>query len=143
MAVYLDTSVVMSMFIVDAHSPDARSWLARNTQPLTFSDWTAAEFTSAAAVTARAAFSPGLRAAAEQAFNAWIAQRGGALAVTSADVRQARVLMNSTREPLRASDALHLAVVRRTGDTLAVFDVGMARAATALGIPVEDLSPHP
>jgi predicted nucleic acid-binding protein len=143
LAVYLDTSVVMSMFIVDAHSPDARSWLARNTQPLTFSDWTAAEFTSAAAVTARAAFSPGLRAAAEQAFNAWIAQRGGALAVTSADVRQARVLINSTREPLRASDALHLAVVRRTGDTLAVFDVGMARAATALGIPVEDLSPHP
>jgi predicted nucleic acid-binding protein len=143
LAVYLDTSVVMSMFIVDVHSPDARSWLARNTQPLTFSDWTAAEFTSAAAVTARAAFSPGLRAAAEQAFNAWIAQRGGALAVTSADVRQARVLINSTREPLRASDALHLAVVRRTGDTLAVFDVGMARAATALGIPVEDLSPHP
>jgi uncharacterized protein len=143
LAVYLDTSVVMSMFIVDAHSPDARSWLARNTQPLTFSDWTAAEFTSAAALTARAAFSPGLRVAAEQAFNAWIAQRGGALAVTSADVRQARVLINSTREPLRASDALHLAVVRRTGDTLAVFDVGMARAATALGIPVEDLSPHP
>jgi uncharacterized protein len=143
LAIYLDTSVVMSMFIIDAHSHDARSWLARNTQPLTFSDWTAAEFTSAAAVAARATLSPGVRASAEQAFSAWVALRGGALAVTSADVRQARVLMNSTREPLRASDALHLAVVQRTGDTLAAFDIGMARAATALGIPVEDLSPHP
>jgi predicted nucleic acid-binding protein len=142
LAVYLDTSVVMSMFVVDAHSRDARSWLARNTQPLTFSDWTAAEFSSAAAVAARAARSPGLRISAERAFNTWIAQRGGALAVMSADVKQARSLMNSTSEPLRASDALHLAVVQRSGDTLAAFDVGMARAAVDLGIPVEDLSPH-
>jgi uncharacterized protein len=141
--VYLDTSVVVSMFIVDAHTPDATAWLARNTQALSFSDWTATEFTSAVAVAARSAVSPGLRAAAEQAFNAWIAQRGGALAVTPGDVRQARLLMNSIRDPLRASDALHLAVVQRVGDSLATFDGEMGRAATALGLQVEDLSPHP
>jgi predicted nucleic acid-binding protein len=143
LAVYLDTSVVMSMFIVDAHTQVARTWLARNAKPLEISDWTAAEFTSAAAVVARSAISPGLRASAEQAFDTWLVQRGGALAVTSADIRQARVLISSTRQPLRASNAVHLAVVQRIGDSLATFDLGMSRAAVDLGIPVEDLSPHP
>jgi hypothetical protein len=65
---------------------------------------------------------------------------------TCSDATVGRILkrlMNQTGAPLRASEALHLAIARRTGHTLATFDSGMRRAAEDIGLPVEDLSPHP
>ncbi len=132
------------MFVTDAHSRFVAGWLARSPRAVTFSDWTVAEFTSVLGVVSRAGrIQTAARAAAEAALDTWIGQHGSALAVVSMDVRNARALMNQTGAPLRASDALHLAIARRTGHTLATFDIGMRRAAEDIGLPVEDLSPHP
>lgn len=54
------------------------------------------------------------------------------------DVRYSTELLRGFDKNLRAPDALHLAIVRRLGATLATFDVGMAAAARGLGIEVLD-----
>ena len=132
------------MFVADAHSPSVVGWLSAEPRAVTLSDWTVAEFISVLGVATRGGrIRTAAKHAAEQALDTWIGQHGSALAVLSEDVRRARVLMNQTGLPLRASDALHLAVARRTGHVLATFDAGMRRAAEDLGLPVEDLSPHP
>jgi uncharacterized protein len=136
---YLDTSVVLSLFVVDAHSLRATTWVRRGVE-IVFSDWTLTEFTSAIATAGRAGRVPSpMRAAAEQGVNRWVARRGAALAVLSDDVRQARALINSTSQALRAGDALHLAIALRAGCPLATFDNAMRRAATDFGVPIEDL----
>jgi uncharacterized protein len=139
--VYLDTSFVASLFVVDAHTQRAVAWLRRGVRQITFSDWTLAEFTSALATANRAGrLPPAMRAVAERELDRWVDQPAGTvLAVLPEDVRQARALINSTSEALRAPDALHLAVASRNGAALATFDVGMARAAADLGLTVEDL----
>jgi predicted nucleic acid-binding protein len=136
---YLDTSVVASLFIVDAHSKRASAWVRRGGE-IAFSDWTLAEFTSALATANRAGRVPSpMRTAAEEGVNRWVARRGAALAILSDDVRRARSLINSTSQALRTGDALHLAIALRLGCSLATFDNAMRRAATDFGVPIEDL----
>ncbi|HZZ89091.1 MAG TPA: type II toxin-antitoxin system VapC family toxin, partial [Caulobacteraceae bacterium] len=133
MAAYLDTSVLASLFVVDAHSAQASAWLRRRGGAIAFSDWTLTEFTSAIAAVNRAGRLPApMLATAEQGVDRWVARRGAALAVAPEDVRLARTMMQSTGEPLRAGDALHLAIIRRTGCSLATFDNAMRRAAADL-----------
>jgi len=79
------------------------------------------------------------RQAAERAVDAWVARSGAALPVLSEDIRQARSLMTATAQALKAPDALHLAIVRRTGATLASLDTGMRRAAADLGVALETI----
>jgi predicted nucleic acid-binding protein len=132
------------MFSVDAHTGRAMAWLAAPDLDLSFSDWCLTEFSSALALGFRAGrLTSADREAAESALASWLGQDAQVEAILSDDIRAARSLIRRTQRPLRASDALHLAVVRRLGDSVATFDVGMARAAADLGIPVEDLSPHP
>ena len=139
MVAYLDTSIVASLFVVDAHTQRATAWLRRD-EDIAFSDWTLAEFSSVIATANRAGRVPSaMRAAAEQGLDRWVVRRGDALAVMTEDVRQARTLINSTSEPLRAGDALHLAITQRLGCSIATFDNAMRRAATDLGLLVEDL----
>lgn len=125
------------MFVVDAHSQRVTAWLRRTSEASTLSDWTLAEFTSVVAIGQRGGRVPAaLRASAELTLNAWIAQRGGALAVESADIRQARSLIQASGAALRAPDALHLAIAMRHGCVVATFDEGLRRACDDLGVPV-------
>jgi uncharacterized protein len=136
---YLDTSIVASLFVVDAHTQRATTWL-RKGEEIAFSDWTLVEFTSAIATASRAGRVPSaMRAAAEQGLDRWAARRGAALAILAEDVRQARIMINSTSEPLRGGDALHIAIAQRLGCSIATFDNAMRRAATDLGVPAEAL----
>jgi predicted nucleic acid-binding protein len=140
LSIYLDASVLVSMFTIDEHTTRARGWLGAVDRALSLSDWTLTEFSSATAIGVRVGrFTEADRDEAEARLGAWLGSSEVVESVDPDDVRMARGLIRATRLPLRASDALHLAITHRLGDTLATFDVGMARAAADLGIAVEDL----
>ncbi|HTX50232.1 MAG TPA: type II toxin-antitoxin system VapC family toxin [Caulobacteraceae bacterium] len=140
LAAYIDTSVLASIIVEDAHTERVRLWLPTAAGRLTLSDWTVTEFTSAVGAVQRAGrMTADERQAAERAVDAWVARSGAALPVLSEDIRQARSLMTATAQALKAPDALHLAIVRRTGATLASLDTGMRRAAADLGVALETI----
>lgn len=72
-------------------------------------------------------------AMAETALQAIIDQPGAFRAVMASDVVEAGHLVRRY-EPLRAPDALHLAVALRLGLRIATFDTGLAAAAEQAGI---------
>ncbi len=140
MNVYLDTSVIVSMFTTDAHTSRATTFLARANDRLALSDWTATEFSSALALGTRVGRLTSLeRGAAEAAFQSWQEREPFASALDPNDIRVARNLIKTTARPLRAGDALHIAIAQRLGCSLGTFDVGMRDAAVDLGLQIEDL----
>jgi len=138
--VYLDASALVTMFTVDAHRQRLSLWLASVTGRLTLSDWTLTEFSSALAVGRRIGrLNHAESEAVEAALESWLHSEPPALAVDAVDIRTARRFIRSTTLPLRAGDALHLAIASRAGCSIATFDNAMRRAATDLGVPAEDL----
>jgi uncharacterized protein len=136
---YLDASVLVSMFSIDANSPRAKVLLASIDADLSLSDWCLTEFSSALAIGLRVGrLTAGDRDAAEASLGSWLGANWRAEPVQPNDLRVARSLIRTTGLPLRASDALHLAIAQRLGDVVATFDIEMARAALDLGIPVAD-----
>ena len=134
MSVYLDTSVIVSFFILDDDADAARRWAATGPRIVT-SDWTATEFTSALAHHVwTGALSDRERKVAELAFDRWVT-RGVVLEVERERFQEARVLIHSHRR-LRAPDALHLAIARHAGLPLATLDHDLADAARAEGLEV-------
>ena len=143
MSAYLDASVLVSVFTTDDHTPRVLAWLARASERLCVSDWTLAEFSSAVAIGVRTArLTIGDRDDAETALQSWLSSQRPPEPVHSDDVRTARSLLRATALPLRAADALHLAIAQRIGHAVVSFDSRMCEAAVDLGIAVEDLWPH-
>jgi uncharacterized protein len=137
---YLDTSVLVSMFTVDGHQPRLNAWLGSAGARLKFSDWTLTEFSSALAVGVRVGrLTKGEADSAEAALELWAQASGAALEIEPSDIRNARRLIRGTTQPLKAGDALHIAVALRDGCALATFDEGMRRAAADLGLKLEPL----
>ena len=143
MNVYLDASALVSLFATDRHTPRIQDLVARSPDRVVLSEWSLAEFTSALAIGVRTTgLQPSERDQAEATLNAWLVRQGPAIGLESGDAEAARQLIRATLRPLRAADALHLAIVQRCGFALASFDRRMCEAAVDLRIPVEDLSPH-
>jgi predicted nucleic acid-binding protein len=65
----------------------------------------------------------------------WAAALTNRTAIENADVTNAIGLVRRHELKLRAPDAIHIAATHRLGATLVTLDRGMARAATALGLP--------
>ena len=65
----------------------------------------------------------------------WAAALSNRTAIENSDVTQATGLVRRHELKLRAPDAIHIAAAHRLGATLVTLDRGMARAATALGLP--------
>jgi predicted nucleic acid-binding protein len=134
---YLDTSVLVSMFTADDHTPRTRSWLAGVQGPMALSDWTVTEFSSALAVGLRVGrLTASEVASAEDALDTWLGRSSPPLTLAPQDVREARRFIRSIGVPLRAGDALHLALARRAGLSVATLDLGMRRAAEHIGLAV-------
>jgi hypothetical protein len=137
---YLDTSVLVTMFTTDSHKQRLSTWLVATAGRLVLSDWTLTEFSSALAVARRTGrLNQAECDTAEESLQSWLDREPPAFAADPADIRAARRLIRSTASPLRAGDALHLAIAQRLGCSIATFDNAMRRAATALGIPADDL----
>ena len=138
MTVYLDASAAVSLFVRDAHSDRARSWLARGDTTV-LSRWTMAEFSSALSRLRRmAVIDAAEHQAAELAFDTWITLLGPPVALTEEDLIEARYLCREDSS-IRTPDALHLSIVRRMGLELATFDRTQADTAKRYGVTVIDL----
>ena len=138
MSVYLDASVIVAMFTTDAHSERAKR--LPTDELLIVSDLTAAEFASALAIHLRngRATEEQVRAAYAQ-FDSWCALSPERVDIVPADLRVAEAWIRRLQHPLRAPDAIHLAITRRLRASLATFDEALGRAAADFGIGLAPL----
>jgi predicted nucleic acid-binding protein len=137
---YLDASALVSLFAADAHTPRVQALTDRAQERIVVSEWSVAEFTSALAIGVRTgSLSSHERDRAEATLDAWLVTQGPARSVEPGDADIARRLISATQRPLRAADALHLAIVQRLDACLVSFDKRMCEAAVDLGISVEAL----
>lgn len=137
MTVYLDTSVVVPLFVDDDHSPRARAW-ARLGRTVALSAWTLAEFSSALSMQVRMSrLAPEERRDLEATFDAWAGQ-GRLVDFDAEQFSQARRML-MTHDRLRAPDALHLAIAKANGLEMASLDAVLIDAALAEGLKVAEL----
>jgi predicted nucleic acid-binding protein len=138
LSAYLDASVLVSIWVADSQSARVGDWLARSPKSLLVSNWAVTEFTSALGVRRRAGtLDVREREAAENALDLWLESGVERADLISGDFVVARRLMRSETSPIKAADALHIAVAQRLGCSLATLDVQQRRMAEALGLETE------
>jgi hypothetical protein len=134
-SVYLDVNVIVPLFSVDALSGRAEKALRSLQDDLFLSDFSTAEFSS---VIARRVRTRDLRADEAQAafsnFDTWCARYATFVRLERQDMVAATALLRRLDLPVRAPDALHMAIVQRIDCRLLTFDKAMAGVARALGI---------
>jgi predicted nucleic acid-binding protein len=137
LTVYLDTSVVVPMFIRDDHTDRVKRWAT--TRPLiATSAWVATEFSSALSLQHRMKRLTSTEwRRAEAAFDAW-AVNFRQFELEARHVVEARRLIVA-HGGLRAPDALHLALAAAAGMSLATLDTGLREAARAERVEVVEL----
>ncbi len=141
MSVYLDTSVLVGLFI--AHDGfAARAQALAETPGFTpvVSDFVSTEFASVIARLTRMN-SLHLDGAREifAAFDAWTAACADLAKVAGIDVQTADCFIGLLDLNVRAPDAINLAIASRLGAPVATFNRGMAACATTLGIALQPL----
>ncbi|GAW41837.1 tRNA(fMet)-specific endonuclease VapC [Brevundimonas sp. SH203] len=134
MTVYLDTSVLMSLFQTDNHTARASAWIA-GVDDFVMSSWTVTEFSSALGVRTRMRnLLDKERREFELQLDQWLSGRV-VLSVIDNDMLEARRLVRHDVR-LRAPDGLHLALAVRHGCSLATLDEDMAAVARDIGLTV-------
>jgi len=136
---YLDTSLLVPLFVREPKSPDAGAWLVGvGNAELAVSDWGVAEFSSAASIKTRTGqIDEETRALMQADFQAFIRSRVRVIPTQSADFHRAAELCGRWQLGLRAGDALHVAIAERCGLSVCTLDKAMWTAAEALGLPFE------
>ena len=139
MTVYLDASVVVSLFVADANT--LRAWRLVELHPVAvISLWTIAEFSSALGVQDRMGrLKTKERALAEAKLDQWLGAGIEQIAPTAEDYLTVRRILRASQLNLRTPDALHLALCGRLRADLASFDKRMVQAAGELGIPAIEI----
>ncbi|MEX2535882.1 MAG: type II toxin-antitoxin system VapC family toxin [Trueperaceae bacterium] len=129
---YFDTSVMLSLYVEDAFTPQALAFYSSQAQAATVSDWVDLEGKSALAVLVRTRRLP--LESARLALNSYEADRREAryrsISLTSTDFITARKAL-PLEGSLRAGDALHLGIVLRSGLPLVTSDKRLHEAAMA------------
>lgn len=137
MSVYLDASILVSLFSVDSLTPQAERFLRTSVGEVIVSDFAVAEFASAIARRVRMG-----RLDAKDAygifadFDTWTTDVASRVETTSGDVAAAGAFVRRLDLPLRTADAINIAIAHRLAATLATFDVKMGQSAKALGMAV-------
>jgi predicted nucleic acid-binding protein len=139
---YLDTSLIVAALVREPGTEAAKAYLSTaSNEFLLASRWIVAEFSSALALKVRTGtITEDEQTAALAMFRRFAASRLRLLDVEAKDFDMAAGLCDQIAIPLRAGDALHLAVCRRTGARLATFDDGMFKAARQHGLPCDLLT---
>lgn len=133
--IYLDTAVVLTLFVGESTSETVEAWLARRRQPLAFSDWGLTECASALGIKhRRGELSADAAASAFSAITAFARESCEWIVCEPRHQTQAQAWLGRFDLSLRAGDALHLAMSRHAGATLATYDTLLLASATALGI---------
>jgi predicted nucleic acid-binding protein len=134
---YLDSCVVLSLFLGDSGYGAAEQWLlAQADQPLWVSHWVLLEFSGVVALCLRRGELTAERCLAIHAeFECFRQERLSLLEPRGADYLQARQWLQEFNSPsLRSGDALHLAMAKRQSLKIASADQGLIKAAEALGL---------
>jgi predicted nucleic acid-binding protein len=134
-SVYLDASVIIPKLVEEPETAAVEAYLAGNPEDRLVSDFAAAEVASVLSRLLRMGqLSLAEASAAIADFEIWRASNSSPVEVHAGDVRLAYAHVHRFDLALRAPDALHLAIARRTGAKLVSFDRRLLRAASALGI---------
>ena len=137
LSVYLDASVLVSLFARDAHSARADRTLRTLDQTLAVSDFAAAEFASGISQHVRARELTAAHARTIFAeFDEWCLASVERVDITPADIMTTTGFLRCLDTALRTPDAIHVAIARRIGAELLTFDKVMAAAARGLGVGV-------
>lgn len=138
MSIYLDASVVVALFVEDALSARAETYLRAVEDTIFISDFAAAEFASAVARRVRMGEVAGRDARTAFAnFDIWTGRAARRIETVPSDMLAAGAMLRRLDLTLRTPDALHIAMAQRTAAVLATFDGKMAECAEALGCAVD------
>lgn len=136
---YLDTAVVLTLFVGEGTSVAVESWLATRRQPLAFSDWGLTECASALGLKCRRGeLDAGDAANALMAMTGFVRKSCELIACAPHHQVDAQEMLGRFDLPLRAGDALHLAISRHARATLVTYDNLLLASAKALGIKAFD-----
>ena len=134
--VYVDTSVLVPLFLNEPHSLAATAWYGREKRELVAAAWCIPEFASALGIKQRTGAID-----AQQAQTAWahfermVAADLRLLPVEPAHFHRAAELVLDAASALRAGDALHLACAEAAGAKhMATLDDVLSRNAQRLKI---------
>lgn len=134
--VYVDTSVLVPLFLNEPHSVAVANWYAREKGELAAAAWCVTEFASALGIKQRTG-----AVDAQQAQDAWarferlVAADLRLIPVAPADFHRAAKLVLDASSALRAGDALHLACAEAAGARhMATLDDVLSRNAQRLKI---------
>jgi len=136
---YLDTAIVLTLFVREPMSESVGKWVASRRQPLAFSDWGLTECASALGIRLRRG-----ELDADSAIRAYRAVATFAnescelIACAGHHQAEAQRLLTRFDLPLRAGDALHLAMSQHAQATLVTFDKQFVAAAKAIGAKIRD-----
>lgn len=135
MSVYLDASILVSLFITDSQTARADRFLRDGPGAIVVSDFASAEF---AAVVGRKSRTGELdveeRDAVLADFDMWTRQTVRMAETTANDIATAISFLRRRDVTLRAPDAINIALSQRLGTSLATFDQRMARDAEIVGV---------
>ena len=135
MSVYFDASVIVSIVVRDALSIRARTYISAHQPSPVVSDFAAAEIAAVVGLRVRTkALSAAQAESALATFDRWRLNNTTSCGVIGADIALADRFLRRLDLPLRAPDALHIAVAQRLGLALATFDAQMAVSAKALDV---------
>lgn len=143
--VYVDTSVLVPLFLNEPYSVAAAEWYAREKSELVAAVWCVPEFASALGIKRRTgAINPQQAQGAWTRFERMVAADLRLLPVTPADFHRAAALVLDAPSALRAGDALHLACAEAAGAKhMATLDGVLSRNARRLKIKPVALSSTP
>ncbi len=134
---YLDTSALIALVKPEPLSDRADRFARQHSAGLIVSDFTAAEFASAAARWVRTQeLSASEARTALDSFDGLVT-RLQRVEMTPGDLAAATMFLRRLDLPLRTPDALHIAIAQRVGAMLVTFDRQMAASARTLGSAVQ------
>jgi hypothetical protein len=134
--VYVDTSVLVPLFLNEPSSVAVASWYERETSELVAAAWCVPEFASALGIKQRTgAIDQQQAQGAWRRFERMVAADLRLLPVEPAHFHRAAELVLDAASALRAGDALHLACAEAAGARhMATLDDVLSRNALRLGI---------
>ncbi len=132
--VYVDTSVLVPLFLNEPHSLAATDWYAHEKSELVAAAWCVPEFASALGIKQRTGAIDAQQAqGAWESFERMVAADLRLLPVAPANFHRAAELVLDAASALRAGDALHLACAEAAGAKhMATLDDVLGRTAQRL-----------